>query len=680
MNKKLKITGLKAVILVLLIAATSSAGVDIIDSLGQGLHFDLPPRRVVSIVPSVTEVICNLGAADALVGVTFHSSLPYQKNDKAIVGGFSFPSLDKIRELNPDLVFVSSFQEKIRAALTKAGLKTLCLDTASYDQGMKNIEILAQIFDRQEKGRELVCAVENDIALITQKLGKLEGLEKKRVFRLMGRDKIMTPTARAFLNQLVIRAGGIPMAPQGEGMVAQVSLEQWKKFNPQVIFGCGEDKKAAEKYLSLPGWKDVDAVKNNRILYFPCELTCRISSCTGYFIQWLAASIYREEFFRPENQVYPDGVLTDEAVPIHQKLVKESHRVTSHIADFKHKTLVIDFTTPQEILSTLEGFRTGVGTVANHYLPPPSWSMPHGNGLEDLKLRILAAVKRNPASSALLMTGADMDHVTITDKQYRDMIVTAVVTAGVCSNAQRASCSTGHYYEPGTINIILMTNMKLSHRAMARAVISITEAKSAVLADLDIRSTDDPLNFQATGTGTDNIIVVQGQGTTIDGTGGHTKMGELIAKAVYDGVKQAIFFQNGLLAQRNVFQRLEERNISLYSLAGGFDCECSRTGNATTAAELETLLLKPEYAGMVEQAFALSDALERGQLSNLTAFSYSVKAAADKIANRPINEITSFKSTRFLPQPLEMVFNALMSAIEFQVPKYEENMENLPVP
>ncbi|MDY0221704.1 MAG: adenosylcobinamide amidohydrolase [Desulfobacterium sp.] len=358
-----------------------------------------------------------------------------------------------------------------------------------------------------------------------------------------------------------------------------------------------------------------------------------------------------------------DAELSSEPVTINQGVVKGSWRKTCRIGDFKHKTLVVDFTSPQDILSTLEGFKTGVTTVANHYLPPPSWNMSHDRDLGSFTSRILETVGRAPASSALLMTGADMDNLTITDKQYKGMRATALVTAGVSSNAQRASRSTGFFYEPGTINIILITNMELTPRAMARAVISITEGKSAALADLDIRSSDDPLNLQATGTGTDNIIVVKGQGRPLDSVGGHTKMGELMAKAVYDGVKQAIFLQNGILPGRNIFQRLDERNISIHALAQSSDCQWDKTQTSKIAAKLEVLLLQPEYAGLVEQAFALCDARERGLLNDLSAFSATVNAAARKIAKRPVERITAFKATSFLPEPLEMVFNALMSGI-----------------
>ena len=56
----------------------------------------------------------------------------------------------------------------------------------------------------------------------------------------------------------------------------------------------------------------------------------------------------------------------------------------------------------------------------------------------------------------------------------------------------RMSVDEGPFYEPGTINIVLLTNMKLSPRAMARAIITATEAKTAALQDLDVRSSVQP--------------------------------------------------------------------------------------------------------------------------------------------------------------------------------------------
>ncbi len=188
--------------------------------------------------------------------------------------------------------------------------------------------------------------------------------------------------------------------------------------------------------------------------------------------------------------------------------------------------------------------------------------------------------------------------------------VIALVTAGVHGNAMRASRDAGSFYEPGTINILLPTSARLTWRAMTRAVITATEAKTAALQDLDIRSSYHPRRFVATGTGTDNNIVVQSAGVTIDNAGGHTRMGELIAAAVHDAVVAAVFHQNGLGITRKIFQRLQERRIGVHDLVRPAACD-GATGDI--AQELETALLDPANAAFVEAALSLSDAQQAGR-------------------------------------------------------------------
>ncbi|MCP4114421.1 MAG: ABC transporter substrate-binding protein [Desulfobacteraceae bacterium] len=647
-------------------ATAAAATAKIKDTRGRTIHFDAPPTRVVSIVPSATEIICTLKAADALTGVTFHSTLPVEKNGKTVVGGFLSPDLGMILKLDPDLVFVTGFQEDTARELEAHGIKTLYIDTLSFEQSLDNIRMIGAIFDREKEAEASIATIRDQIETVRQKVAKIPMDQRKRVFRLMGRESVMTPARGAFLNDLVRLAGGIPMAPEADGMVAEVTLKQWKAFNPQVIFGCGGDKKAAETFFTRPGWKDADGVKNHKIYYFPCELTCRAACHTGYFVQWLASFIYSDHFFTPGNLVNKDAKLAGEPVPIDLGIIKKSQRVKVSIADFTHKTLVIDFKSPQTILSTLEGLKHNIATIANHYLPPPSWTMPHAGGMAGTKQRILSAVERDPASTSLLMTGANMDHVTVTEKSYKKMRAIAVVTAGICSNAQRMSRAVGGYYEPGTINIMVMTNMRLSQRAMARAMITATEAKTAAMSDLDIRSSYQSLDYQATGTGTDNIIMVQGEGSPIDNTGGHSKMGELIAKAVYDGVTKAVFLQNGLKSDRNIFQRLKERGITASSLVKDSGCQCAPGTLDRMAIGLEALLMEPKYAGLVETALAVSDARNKGLIHDLSLFSNLGRTAAEAIAGEPVPAAQAFTTTGNLPAPLRITFNWLMTGLKKQ--------------
>jgi predicted amidohydrolase/adenosylcobinamide amidohydrolase len=144
---------------------------------------------------------------------------------------------------------------------------------------------------------------------------------------------------------------------------------------------------------------------------------------------------------------------------------------------------------------------------------------------------------------------ADLDNLAVVTQSYGPLTVTVLATAGARSNAIRTGVDAGTYIEgntpAGTINIMLLTNIRLTDAAMARALITITEGKTAALQDLNVPSTYSK-TVQATGTGTDSIIVVSGtQGPQASYTGGHSKIGELIGKASHQAVLEALGKQNG---------------------------------------------------------------------------------------------------------------------------------------
>ena len=410
-----------------------------------------------------------------------------------------------------------------------------------------------------------------------------------------------------------------------------VSPAELAQFNPQVIYLCGDT--ATEPVLTDPALQGIDAVRNKRVFSFPCNFTCRAGNNMGAFISWLAARVYEREFSDQTYQIYSDQMLSSRPVALPLGYVRQAMVQESRIRDFVNKTLVVDFVKPQRILSTLEGERDGVLTVGNHFYPPPTWGLGHSSGLEELRKTACSALAKPPASSSFLFTGADMEHLAVIQKSFRDMTVQALVTAGVKTNAMRMAKDSGNCYEPGTINILILTNTRLSKQAMARAIITATEAKSAALADLDIRSTYSP-RHAATGTGTDNILVVQGEGMEIDGTGGHTKMGELIAAAVYDGVRQAIAGHDGITAGRSILARLEERHINLHSLLFDESEGCPLCPQALTSA-VEQALLQPEYAGFVAGSLAMSDAAQAG-LADPRGHTLWARAVAASIAGHDV--------------------------------------------
>lgn len=238
--------------------------------------------------------------------------------------------------------------------------------------------------------------------------------------------------------------------------------------------------------------------------------------------------------------------------------------------------------------------------------------------------------------------------------------MTALVTAGVRGNALRMSKDSGGYNKPGTINIVVLTNRRLSPNAMAWAVVTVTEAKSAALLGLDIRSTYTPWDHRATGTGTDTVIVVQGEGPAVRYAGGHTKIGELIAKAVHAGVTEAISRQNGIKADRDLFQRLADRRLCLEQIVELYPAPADKKA---LASKLEDLLMTPYYSSFIESALAISDDYRKGLIKELAFFDAMCCSVTARISGRSEVAPMDIASTDALPVVMAKAFGAIITGI-----------------
>ncbi len=172
-----------------------------------------------------------------------------------------------------------------------------------------------------------------------------------------------------------------------------------------------------------------------------------------------------------------------------------------------------------------------------------------------------------------MMTAADMKNAAFREYDYDGLNVRAIVTAGIDHNAGRAGDPAiwqehEGIWKPapplGTVNIIVLIGAALTDGAMARALITCTEAKTAAIQELSLPSLfSDGL---ATGSGTDGCILVADMESSIHLTeaGKHCKLGELTGRAVKEAVREALFRQSGACAKRqaNVFRRLSRFGIT----------------------------------------------------------------------------------------------------------------------
>ncbi len=245
-----------------------------------------------------------------------------------------------------------------------------------------------------------------------------------------------------------------------------------------------------------------------------------------------------------------DSITKFKETKLDLQLKEADARVIYHRYDgIELNSTLVSFSEKRRVLSTLDGLKQ-VSNVANVYIPNSLSSkimtLPK---YANFSRRLPSTLGIRRSSITFMSTGVDMEKLAFCEKSFEDFHVCCIASGGARNNALRTGVDEGQWIEketgfcskPGTINIILLTNVSLTWGAMARAIMTATEAKTAALQDLVYRSTSSP-QIQATGTGTDSMIVVSGVNPdiVIRHAGGHTKMGELIGVSAKNAVEEAL--------------------------------------------------------------------------------------------------------------------------------------------
>jgi len=329
--------------------------------------------------------------------------------------------------------------------------------------------------------------------------------------------------------------------------------------------------------------------------------------------------------------------------------------------------LVADLKAPHQILST--SVRNG-GQVDHlrHLLNHQSCEgtahhdrhrVMTGVGLDAYHDRVCAEVALPPDQTAVMGTAANMNYVAVTTEIDEEVVVTAVVTAGVAGNATAAGepatwreSETGIQKVPayaGTINTMLLINRPLTPAALARVVVTMTEGKSAALHRLAVpskRHVD-----LATGTGTDQYcIAAPSSGTrALTSASPHMKLGELVGLATRNATMEALRWQNGLEASytRGVFHALGRYGVQeatlfedIAPLLGEADLELLRK-NAKAA------FFEPLVGSAAHALATVCDRVRYGTIPDAVAADAAVQQAAALAANlaSQLDRWPEFRST-----------------------------------
>lgn len=230
------------------------------------------PKRIISLLPYITEELYLLGEQDKLVGVTTYCIRPEPAKLKEKVGNVIEVNVEKIFALKPDIIFASPLTN----SYTKTKLIKLGLNVISFNEP-KNFQdicdqflILGNYINKKSEAENIVAEVRKKIEKIKKEVS--DKPNRMKILIQLGTKPIWVAAGETFLNDLIEFAGGINIAKNG--ITGEISKEEIIKSNPDaiIITDMGiisdEEKKNWEKF------KDLNAVKNKKIFIMEAYKLC----------------------------------------------------------------------------------------------------------------------------------------------------------------------------------------------------------------------------------------------------------------------------------------------------------------------------------------------------------------------------------------------------------------------
>lgn len=232
-------------------------------------------RRVVSLTPSLTEIVFALGAGERVVGVSDYCDYPPEVTSRPRVGTFLQPSVEKILALRPDLILVDGVQQDVAAALRAAGggAKVVAIPMNDLEQVRAAItQVGAGLGDRQREAAALLAQFDGELAEIRRIVeGRGSRPLPKVLFvvdrQLGGLRGVVAAGPGTYLDELVRLAGGSNIFADLKVRYAKVAVEAIEERQPEVIFDTVHSDpagraRARADWLSL---RNIPAVSHGRI-------------------------------------------------------------------------------------------------------------------------------------------------------------------------------------------------------------------------------------------------------------------------------------------------------------------------------------------------------------------------------------------------------------------------------
>lgn len=236
------------------------------------------PKRIISLSPSATEIFFAIGAGSQILAVDSYSNFP--ANAPVTELSAYEPSIEAIVAKKPDLVLLSDSSVKakeVRNALTKLGIAVLMEPAPkSFEEVYAQNTLLGQVTNKQAKALKLNGDMRRAIKASIAKVKTKPGV---RIFHELD-NTYYSATSATFIGKVYQDFGVVNVADAAAGAdtsgYPQLSAEYLVKSDPQVIFLADAQYGETAAIVSMrAGWAGISAVKNNKVVELPADITSR---------------------------------------------------------------------------------------------------------------------------------------------------------------------------------------------------------------------------------------------------------------------------------------------------------------------------------------------------------------------------------------------------------------------
>jgi iron complex transport system substrate-binding protein len=248
-------------------AATTQAtsSFTLTDDRGRVVVIDKAPQRIITLLPSLGEIVCELQACDRLVGVDRYSNWPDRVKSLPQLGGIDDTQLEALIKLKPDLVLLAR-SARVTQRLESMGIKVVALEPQNQEDMRRVIHLIAgalHLPQPQDRAQALWQSIQQKLEAAALRVpAKAKGM---RIYFEAGSGYFAAGEA-SYIGETLKRLGLVNVVTPAMGAFPQVNPEFVVKANPQIIF-MGE--RTATDLKSRPGWQRIEAIAQQRICAFP---------------------------------------------------------------------------------------------------------------------------------------------------------------------------------------------------------------------------------------------------------------------------------------------------------------------------------------------------------------------------------------------------------------------------